>query len=65
MLGTGPAFFFPVLKRFSFHVYECFACTYVCVVHVCPVPTEPRGGVLDPLERKLHSVGSCQVGGRN
>lgn len=59
-------FFFSFLK-FSFcfiyfYMYKCFAGIYVCVSHVCLVPTEARRWVLDPLELELRMVGNYPYG---
>lgn len=35
-----------------FGTYECFSCSYVCVLHACLGPTEIKKG-LDPLRLEL------------
>lgn len=44
-----------------FYAYECFACIYVCTLHMCLVPAEARKGVLDSLELELQLVVTHQV----
>lgn len=51
---------------FNVCVYKCFACIFVCVLHVCLVPpTQGYKRVSDSLELELQMTVSCHVDARN
>jgi hypothetical protein len=43
--------FFSFKKIIYFYVYECFACTYVCVPCTCLVPEDVRRGLWIPWNK--------------
>lgn len=53
---------FVVLKVYP---YECFACMYVCTLHVCLMPLETKREGIDSLELEVWAVVSHHVSAEN
>lgn len=48
-----------------FYKYECLAYMYICVSHICLVPSKVRRGMSGPQELELQLAVSCHIGDRS